>query len=135
VCPVRLRRGEVSATGASRPFLPSKPHGATADLGPDVRSALTGGARCSTPAATSAPYYDQRRKDRPGAVVIRIARYELSERRAMAETPDFRPVGDLPDEIGNTVACEVSLHGVTSLQQVADRSKRELLAIHGGGFK
>ena len=53
----------------------------------------------------------------------------------MADTPDFRPVGDLPDEIGETAARELSLNGITSLQQVADHSKRELLAIHGVGPK
>jgi predicted flap endonuclease-1-like 5' DNA nuclease len=53
----------------------------------------------------------------------------------MAETPDPRPVGDLPDEIGKTAARELSLNGITSLQQVADRSKQELLAIHGVGPK
>ena len=53
----------------------------------------------------------------------------------MAATPDIRPVGDLPDEISKTAAREVSLHGITSLQQVADQSKRELLAIHGVGPK
>lgn len=53
----------------------------------------------------------------------------------MANTPDFRPVGDLPDEIGKTAARELSLNGITSLQQVADHSKRELLAIHGVGPK
>jgi predicted flap endonuclease-1-like 5' DNA nuclease len=51
----------------------------------------------------------------------------------MADTPDIRPVGDLPDEIGKTAARELSLRGITSLQQVADHSKRELLAIHGVG--
>ena len=53
----------------------------------------------------------------------------------MAATPDIRPVGDLPDEIGKTAARELSSHGITSLQQVADHSKRELLAIHGVGPK
>lgn len=53
----------------------------------------------------------------------------------MADTPDIRPVGDLPDEIGKTAARELSVHGVTSLRQVADHSKKELLAIHGVGPK
>lgn len=53
----------------------------------------------------------------------------------MAPTPDIRPVGDLPDEIGKTAARELSLNGITSLQQVADHSKKELLAIHGVGPK
>lgn len=53
----------------------------------------------------------------------------------MADTPDVRPVGDLPDAIGKTAARELSLHGVTSLRQVAGHSRTELLAIHGVGPK
>ena len=53
----------------------------------------------------------------------------------MPPTPDVRPVGDLPDEIGKTAARELSAHGITSLQQVAQHSKKELLAIHGVGPK
>lgn len=53
----------------------------------------------------------------------------------MAATPDVRPVGDLPDEIGKTAARELSLNGITSLQKVAEHSKKELLAIHGVGPK
>jgi predicted flap endonuclease-1-like 5' DNA nuclease len=53
----------------------------------------------------------------------------------MAATPDVRPVGDLPNEIGKTAARELSLHGVTTLAQVAEHSERELLAIHGVGPK
>jgi predicted flap endonuclease-1-like 5' DNA nuclease len=53
----------------------------------------------------------------------------------MPATPDIRPAGDLPDAIGKTAARELSLHGITSLQQVADHSKKELLAIHGVGPK
>lgn len=53
----------------------------------------------------------------------------------MAPTPDIRPVGDLPDEIGKTAARELSVHGITRLQQVAAHSKKELLAIHGVGPK
>ncbi|MFW6090346.1 MAG: hypothetical protein ACODAF_00625 [Actinomycetota bacterium] len=53
----------------------------------------------------------------------------------MAATPDVRPVGDLPDEIGKTAARELSVNGITSLQQVAEHSKKELLAIHGVGPK
>lgn len=45
----------------------------------------------------------------------------------MAATPDVRPVGDLPDEIGKTAARELSLQGVTSLRQAAEHSKSELL--------
>ncbi len=53
----------------------------------------------------------------------------------MADTPDVRPVGDLPDEIGKTAARELSLSGITTLEQVAAHSRRELLAIHGVGPK
>jgi predicted flap endonuclease-1-like 5' DNA nuclease len=53
----------------------------------------------------------------------------------MADTPDVRPVGDLPNEIGKTAARELSLRGITSLEQVARRSREELLAIHGVGPK
>jgi predicted flap endonuclease-1-like 5' DNA nuclease len=53
----------------------------------------------------------------------------------MTPTPDVRPVGDLPDEIGKTAARELSLNGITSLRQVAAHSKKELLAIHGVGPK
>jgi predicted flap endonuclease-1-like 5' DNA nuclease len=53
----------------------------------------------------------------------------------MTPTPDVRPVGDLPDAIGKTAARELSLNGITSLKQVAARSERELLAIHGVGPK
>jgi predicted flap endonuclease-1-like 5' DNA nuclease len=53
----------------------------------------------------------------------------------MPETPDIRPVGDLPNAIGKTAARELALNGVTSLEQVAQHSKRELLAIHGVGPK
>jgi predicted flap endonuclease-1-like 5' DNA nuclease len=53
----------------------------------------------------------------------------------MAGTPDVRPVGDLPNEIGKTAARELSLNGITSLEQVARYSREELLAIHGVGAK
>ncbi|MFP3914198.1 MAG: helix-hairpin-helix domain-containing protein [Actinomycetota bacterium] len=53
----------------------------------------------------------------------------------MAATPDVRPVGDLPDGIGKTAARELSLNGITSLEQVAQHSQKELLAIHGVGPK
>lgn len=53
----------------------------------------------------------------------------------MADTPDVRPVGDLPDAIGKTAARELSLHGITTLRKVAGHSKTELLAIHGVGPK
>ncbi len=53
----------------------------------------------------------------------------------MAGTPDVRPVGDLPNEIGKTAARELSLNGITSLEKVARHSREELLAIHGVGPK
>ena len=53
----------------------------------------------------------------------------------MSPTPDVRPVGDLPDAIGKTAARELAIHGITSLRDVAARSKKELLAIHGVGPK
>jgi predicted flap endonuclease-1-like 5' DNA nuclease len=53
----------------------------------------------------------------------------------MPGTPDVRPVGDLPNEIGTTAARELSLNGITSLDQVARHSRQELLAIHGVGPK
>jgi hypothetical protein len=54
---------------------------------------------------------------------------------AMADTPDVRPVGDLPNEIGKTAARELSANGITSLEQIARHSQKELLAIHGVGPK
>lgn len=53
----------------------------------------------------------------------------------MPDTPDVRPVGDLPDAVGKTAARELSLNGITSLEQVATHSRKELLAIHGVGPK
>ncbi len=53
----------------------------------------------------------------------------------MAPTPDVRPVGDLPKEIGKPATRALSAHGVTSLAQVATHSKGELLALHGVGPK
>ena len=53
----------------------------------------------------------------------------------MAPTPDVRPVGDLPDAIGKTAARELYHHGISSLEQLAGHSKKELLAIHGVGPK
>jgi predicted flap endonuclease-1-like 5' DNA nuclease len=50
-------------------------------------------------------------------------------------TPDVRPVGDLPNEIGKTAARELKEHDITTLAQVAARTKKELLAIHGVGPK
>lgn len=48
-------------------------------------------------------------------------------------TPDVRPVGELPDEIGKTAARELSLQGISSLERVADHAEQDLLDIHGVG--
>lgn len=53
----------------------------------------------------------------------------------MAETPDVRPVGDLPDAIGKTAARELAAYGVTCLRRLSEHSTKELLAIHGVGPK
>lgn len=53
----------------------------------------------------------------------------------MAPTPDIRPVGDLPHEIGKTAARELAQNGITTLDQVAGRTRKELLSIHGVGPK
>lgn len=53
----------------------------------------------------------------------------------MAGTPDPRPVGDLPHAIGKTAARELALNGITDLTTVAERTQKELLAIHGVGPK
>jgi predicted flap endonuclease-1-like 5' DNA nuclease len=53
----------------------------------------------------------------------------------MADTPDVRPVGDLPNEIGKAAARELALNGITTLDQVAGHTRKELLAIHGVGPK
>lgn len=53
----------------------------------------------------------------------------------MADTPDVRPVGDLPNAIGKTAARELALNGIATLDQVAGHTRKELLAIHGVGPK
>ena len=53
----------------------------------------------------------------------------------MAATPDVRPVGHLPNEIGESAARQLCLNGITSLEQVARHSREELLAIEGVGPK
>jgi len=53
----------------------------------------------------------------------------------LMSTPDVRPVGDLPDAIGKTAARELSLNGITSLEDVSAHTEKELLAIHGVGPK
>lgn len=56
-------------------------------------------------------------------------------RPQVANTPDVRPVGDLPNTIGKTAARELALNGVDSLAKVAKHSQKELLEIHGVGPK
>lgn len=70
-------------------------------------------------------------------MVVRSLQFILDRSRGhpIAATPDIRPVGDLPDRIGKTAARELSLNGITSLERVADHSRKELLAIHGVGPK
>lgn len=53
----------------------------------------------------------------------------------MADTPDIRPVGDLPDEMGKTAVHELHYAGISSLAEVAQHPRKELLAIHGVGPK
>lgn len=50
-------------------------------------------------------------------------------------TPDVRPVGDLPNEIGKTAARALSTNGITSLKKVSEHTEKQLLAIHGVGPK
>ncbi|MFC7405105.1 hypothetical protein [Georgenia alba] len=50
-------------------------------------------------------------------------------------TPDVRPVGDLPNELGKTAPRELQSAGVDSLVKVSKHTEQELLAIHGVGPK
>ena len=50
-------------------------------------------------------------------------------------TPDVRPVGDLPNELGKTAPRELQLAGIDSLEKVSEHSETELLKIHGVGPK
>ncbi|MEV6280756.1 hypothetical protein [Nocardia sp. NPDC051832] len=50
-------------------------------------------------------------------------------------TPDVRPVGDLPNELGKTAPRELQSAGIDSLSKVSEHTERELLAIHGVGPK
>lgn len=50
-------------------------------------------------------------------------------------TPDVRPVGDLPNELGKTAPRALQLAGIDSLVKVSECSEKELLAIHGVGPK
>ncbi|MCT1605926.1 hypothetical protein M3B43_01045 [Nesterenkonia massiliensis] len=53
----------------------------------------------------------------------------------MADTPDVRPVGDLPNEMGKTAVRELHHAGNSSLAEAAKHTRKELLAIHGVGPK
>lgn len=53
----------------------------------------------------------------------------------MADTPDVRPVGDLPNEMGKTAVRELHHAGISSLAEVAQHTRKELLSIHGVGPK
>ncbi|WP_211090321.1 helix-hairpin-helix domain-containing protein [Nesterenkonia sedimenti] len=53
----------------------------------------------------------------------------------MADTPDIRPIGDLPNEMGKTAVRELHYTGISSLAEVAKHTRKELLAIHGVGPK
>ena len=50
-------------------------------------------------------------------------------------TPNVRPVGDLPHAIGKPATRALLQEGITHLAQVAKRSQKELLALHGVGPK
>lgn len=50
-------------------------------------------------------------------------------------TPDARPVGDLPAELGRTAPRALQAAGIDSLAGVSRYSEQELLAIHGVGPK
>ena len=53
----------------------------------------------------------------------------------MADMPDIRPVGELPNEMGKTAPRELHDAGISSLARVAQHTRSELLAIHGVGPK
>ena len=54
---------------------------------------------------------------------------------SLMETPDVRPVGDLPHSLGKTAPRELKSAGIDSLQRVSEHSEQELLSIHGVGPK
>ncbi|NDK30278.1 helix-hairpin-helix domain-containing protein [Nesterenkonia haasae] len=53
----------------------------------------------------------------------------------MSNTPDVRPVGDLPNSMGKTAPRELQSAGIDSLQKASAHTEKELLAIHGVGPK
>lgn len=50
-------------------------------------------------------------------------------------TPDVRPVGDLPHELGKTAPRALKLAGYDSLKKISGCTEKQLLAIHGVGPK
>lgn len=50
-------------------------------------------------------------------------------------TPDVRPVGDLPNELGRTAPRALQEAGIDSLAKVSRHTEKELLALHGVGPK
>lgn len=50
-------------------------------------------------------------------------------------TPDVRPVGDLPNEVGKTASRALQAGGIDSLVKVSQHTEQHLLAIHGVGPK
>lgn len=50
-------------------------------------------------------------------------------------TPDVRPVGDLPHELGKTAPRALKQAGVDSLAKISGCAQKELLSIHGVGPK
>lgn len=53
----------------------------------------------------------------------------------MSNTPDVRPVGDLPNSMGKTAPRELQNAGIGSLQKASEHTEKELLDIHGVGPK
>ncbi|RJN31415.1 hypothetical protein [Nesterenkonia natronophila] len=53
----------------------------------------------------------------------------------MSNTPDVRPVGDLPNSMGKTAARELKNAGIDSLLKASEHTEEELGAIHGVGPK
>lgn len=50
-------------------------------------------------------------------------------------TPDVRPVGDLPNELGKTAPRALQAAGIDSLLKVSQHTETQLLAVHGVGPK
>lgn len=50
-------------------------------------------------------------------------------------TPDVRPVGDLPNELGKTAPRALKQAGIDGLAKISGCTQNELLSIHGVGPK